>query len=137
MNVKKLISKVLNKETILYVIFGVLTTAVDFGVFSFLYYVTGMNEVAANTIAWFVAVVEAFITNKIFVFAKYDFDFKTIVKEVVAFFLARAFSLVVTDVFLIFAANVGMNMLLAKAVISVVVIVLNYFFSKLFIFKEK
>jgi putative flippase GtrA len=137
MDIKKIFTKLFNKETILYVIFGVLTTLVDFGVFSFLYYITGINEVVANTIAWFFAVIVAYITNKTIVFEKYNFEIITVIKELIAFFLARVFSLVITNVFLVFAAHIGMNMLLAKAIISVVVVILNYFFSKLFIFKEK
>lgn len=67
MKIKQIIGKVCNKETILYIIFGVITTAVDFAAFSLLYYVIGANEVVANTIAWVLAVMVAFITNKLIV----------------------------------------------------------------------
>ena len=136
MDMKNIINKLFNKETILYVIFGVITTVVDFAAFGVLYYYFGLGEVLANTLAWFLAVVTAFITNKVIVFKSKDFEFKVIIKEIVTFFLSRVATLVITDIFLILAKNIGMNMMLAKAVISVVVIVLNYFFSKLFIFKD-
>lgn len=136
MDMKNIINKLFNKETILYVIFGVITTVVDFAAFGVLYYYFGLGEVLANTLAWFLAVVTAFITNKVIVFESKDFEFKVIIKEIVTFFLSRVATLVITDIFLILAKNIGMNMMLAKAVISVVVIVLNYFFSKLFIFKD-
>ena len=131
-----LIKKVLNRETIVYVIFGVLTTVVDFLIFGLLYYVTGLNEIAANTSAWVVAVAFAFVTNKIFVFESKNFNLKNLIVEITAFVLARVTTLLLTNVFLLFAGYVNMNMMFAKALISVAVIILNYIFSKLFIFKK-
>lgn len=137
MKIKQIIGKVCNKETTLYIIFGVITTAVDFAAFSLLYYVIGANEVVANTIAWVLAVMVAFITNKLIVFENKSTDKKEIIKEIVSFALARVLSLVITDGFLVLAKAINMNMLLAKAIISVVVVILNYIFSKLFIFKKQ
>lgn len=131
-----LIKKVLNRETIVYVIFGVLTTVVDFLIFGLLYYVTGLNEIAANTSAWVVAVAFAFVTNKIFVFESKNFNLNNLIKEITAFVLARVTTLLLTDAFLLLAGYIEMNMMFAKALISVAVIVLNYIFSKLFIFKK-
>ncbi|MBQ1193076.1 MAG: GtrA family protein [Lachnospiraceae bacterium] len=136
MDIKQLIKKILNKETILYIVFGVITTIVDFLVFSIFYYGLSIDEVISNTIAWFAAVVVAFITNKLIVFNSKGHEAKELIKEIASFFLARVTSLIITDVFLVFAAHINMNMLLAKAFISVAVIVINYFFSKLFIFKK-
>lgn len=132
----KIISKLLNKETIIYIVFGVLTTAVDYITFAALYYGLQMNEIAGNTIAWALAVAFAYITNKLFVFESKSFALKTLAKEIPSFILARVLSLVVTNAFLVFAEHISMNMLLAKAVISVAVIVINYIFSKLFIFEK-
>ena len=137
MKIKQIIDKICNKETILYVIFGVITTAVDFAAFSLLYYVMDKNEVAANTIAWIIAVIVAFITNKIIVFENKSTNKKEIIKEIISFALARVISLVITDGFLVLAKYLNMNMLFAKALISVVVVILNYIFSKLFIFKNQ
>lgn len=131
------IKRCLNRETIIYIIFGILTTAVDYVAFSLLHYGLTINEIIANTIAWALAVAFAYITNKLFVFESKSFDIKTLTKEIPSFLLARLLSLIVTNIFLVFAAHISMNMLLAKALISVVVIILNYIFSKLFVFKEK
>lgn len=136
MDFNSILKKVLNKETILYIIFGVVTTVVDFVVFSLFYYSIGFDEIVSNTIAWAVAVAVAFVTNKIFVFEKKGHELKALIREIVAFVGARVFSLILTDIFLKLAGMIDMNMLLAKALISVLVIVLNYFFSKLFIFKK-
>ncbi|NLL92661.1 MAG: GtrA family protein [Clostridiales bacterium] len=136
MKMDDIIKKVFNKETILYIIFGVLTTVVDFVSFGFLFYQVGLNEIVANTIAWIIAVIVAYVTNKLYVFEKDQHDVKTLLREIVSFVLARLFSLFITNLFLVFAKHVGMNMMLAKILISVVVVILNYFFSKLFIFKK-
>lgn len=133
----KILCKLLNKETIIYIVFGVLTTAVDYISFTALYYGLQMNEIVGNTIAWAFAVAFAYITNKLFVFESKSFALKTLAKELPSFILARVLSLVVTNAFLIFAKYISMNMLLAKAIISVAVIVINYVFSKLFIFKKE
>ncbi len=133
----KILCKLLNKETIIYIVFGVLTTAVDYISFTALYYGLQMNEIVGNTIAWAFAVAFAYITNKLFVFESKSFALKTLAKELPSFILARVLSLLVTNAFLIFAKYISMNMLLAKAIVSVAVIVINYVFSKLFIFKKE
>ncbi|MBP3339992.1 MAG: YfhO family protein [Lachnospiraceae bacterium] len=133
MNLKKF----LNKETILYTIFGVLTTVVDFAVVAILYYIFSINEIIANTIAWIFAVATAYITNKLFVFESKSFRLSVLKHELPSFILARVFSLIVTDIFLAFASIINLNVMIAKLLISVFVIVSNYIFSKLFIFKKK
>jgi putative flippase GtrA len=132
----KLIQKIFNKETVTYIIFGVLTTIVDFGVFSLLYYCLDINEIAANTLAWTAAVIFSFISSKLFVFDAKCFKLKTLLREFTGFVLSRIVTLVLTDAFLIFAGYISMNMLLAKAIISVFVIIINYIFSKLLIFRN-
>ena len=132
----KLIKRFLNRETIIYTVFGVLTTVVDYVAFAIFHYGIQLNEIIANTIAWTLAVAFAYITNKLFVFESKSFNIKTLTKEIPSFVLARVLSLIVTNLFLVFAAYISLNRLLAKAIISVVVIVLNYIFSKLFVFKN-
>lgn len=132
-----LIKKMLNKETISYLIFGVLTTAVDYIALALLYYKFNLNEIISNTIAWAFAVLFAYITNKLFVFNSKSFALSQLLKEFPSFVLARVFSLVITNVFLFFTTLMGMHLLLSKAIISVAVIILNYIFSKLFIFNKK
>ena len=133
----KIIKKVLNKETVTYIIFGILTTIVDFGVFTLLYYYLNINEIVANTVAWIMAVVFSFISSKLFVFDAKCFKLKTLALEFTGFVLSRVVTLLLTDAFLICAGYMSMNMLLAKAIISVFVIIINYIFSKLLIFKNK
>ncbi|MBQ9699821.1 MAG: GtrA family protein [Lachnospiraceae bacterium] len=133
----RLLEKLLNKETLSYIIFGVLTTVVDFVVFGVLHYYCHLHEVLANTIAWVAAVAFAYITNKLFVFQSKSFRPRVLLKEISSFVLARVLTLILTDIFLIFAGYIQMNMMFAKAIISVLVIIINYVFSKLIIFKNK
>lgn len=132
------------KEVILYLCFGVATTAVNFVIYSLLVELLGCNMTLSNTIAWFGAVVFAFVTNKLFVFESKRWTIGLLCKEVLAFFGARVLSGVIEIVLPEQLVNLGLDAelfgvrgLVAKAVVSVVVIVLNYVFSKWFIFKNK
>lgn len=147
------IFKFLNKEVILYIFFGVLTTAVNLIVFticnktfnntdflnskflSFLF--LGKPYLLSNTIAWIVAVVFAFFTNKVFVFESKSFEGKRLLKELFSFLGARIFSLIIEQIGLfILIDKVLLNELVSKIILGIVVVVLNYFFSKLIIFKK-
>lgn len=134
---KSLVNKLLNKETIGYVIFGVLTTLVDYAAFYIFYYKAGWSEVVSNTVAWIIAVAFAYITNKLFVFEAKTDNIKGLLMEIISFAGARAATLILTDVFLLFARKIGLEAMIAKIIISVAVVIINYFLSKLFIFKKK
>lgn len=133
---KSLINKLLNKETISYVIFGVLTTLVDYGAFYIFYYKAGWSEVFSNTAAWILAVAFAYITNKIFVFEAKTENIKGLLLEIISFAGARVATLILSDVFLLFTKYIGMKAMIAKIIISVAVVIINYFLSKLFVFKK-
>ena len=152
-NLKSFVNKFLNKEVILYIVFGVLTTVVNLVVFticnrafdgtnflnsdflSFLF--LGKPYLLSNTIAWIVAVVFAFFTNKMFVFQSKSFEIKNLLKELASFLGARVFSLIVEQIGLfILIDKVLLNELVSKIILGIVVVILNYFFSKLFIFKK-
>ncbi|HOD02968.1 MAG: hypothetical protein BWY46_00751 [Firmicutes bacterium ADurb.Bin300] len=131
-------------ELIVYLVFGVLTTAVNWGIYSVLVKYFGFNINAGNIIAWIVAVVFAFVTNKIWVFKSKTTAFKLVLKEFVLFVGARALSGVIEIgglpllVWLGLGQTVfGVEAFLAKIVISFVVIILNFIFSKLIVFKKK
>lgn len=134
---KPLIKKLFNRETISYIIFGVLTTLVDYAAFYIFYYKAGWSNIAANTAAWILAVAFAYITNKLFVFEAKTDNLKALLVEIISFAGARAATLVLTDIFLLFAQFIGAEAMIAKIVISVAVVIINYFLSKIFIFKKK
>ena len=140
------------KEIINYIIFGVLTTVVNFAVFWLFNRLLGKNfYLLSNVIAWIVAVAFAYVTNRIWVFESKVTTVKSILLEGGEFFLARLFSLVVEEAgllilvdllkfkvlsFDLFSFNVTGEML-AKVILAVVVVILNYIFSKFIIFKKQ
>ena len=122
---------------VMYLVFGVLTTLVDWVAYRILR-LSGLGYMFSNVAAWGAAVVFAFVTNKFMVFNSKSVDRLIIIKEFISFVGARVFSLLLQLVgieLMIDYANI--NEYIAKAVMTVVVVVCNYVFSKLFIFKDK
>lgn len=131
---RELINK--NQELIKYLIFGVLTTLVNILCF-FILDKFNIDIYINNTISWIVSVIFAFITNKLYVFESKSLDIKTIFKEGISFFGARIFSYFV-DMGTIYLLYDGLRIdkLISKIVSNVIVIIINYIFSK-FIFRNK
>lgn len=130
------LTKLINKETISYLFFGVLTTLVNLVTYKvcslFLSYVT------STVIAWIISVLFAYITNKLFVFNSRNFEFKYLCKEFTAFVTARLLSGAFDLGFMVFAVELlHMDDFIAKILTNVVVVIVNYFASKLLIFKNK
>ena len=135
---KNLIKKLCNKETITYIIFGILTTAVNYIVYYVLYRFTEMDALAYNVIAWVAAVIFAFFTNKLFVFESKSFKPSVIIRELATFVSARLLSLALEEAFLALTVKVmGIHELIAKLIIAVIVVIVNYFASKFLIFKKE
>ena len=133
------------KSIILYIIFGGLTTVVDWSVSFTLYYLWGDAFEAtpwlihgANVIAWVAAVAFAYVTNRIWVFESKRRGFVPIVGEIAAFAGGRVFTLLLQEVLMaIFFTWLGFNEYIVKIVAAVLVVILNYFISKIFVFRKK
>ncbi|MBS7021472.1 MAG: GtrA family protein [Firmicutes bacterium] len=124
------------REVISYLVFGGLTTVINIVAF-YIMDLMGINTYVNNTIAWIASVIFAYVTNKLFVFESKTTTRKELVREVSSFFAARIFSYVVDMVGMYLFVSVMMtNKIFAKIVMNVVVIVINYVFSKLFIFQS-
>nr|WP_207747841.1 GtrA family protein [Clostridium sp. D33t1_170424_F3] len=122
---------------VLYITFGVLTTAVNILSFGLLRDVLHWELLTANTLAWVLSVAFAFVTNKLFVFQSKSFAARTLWREVASFAGARLLSLGVdTAGMWLLVRLLSWNDWLAKVIMNVIVIVLNYVFSKLFVFKD-
>ena len=133
-----------NKEIINYIIFGVLTTAVNWIIYTITTNIMGIDINIANMIAWFGAVLFAYITNKRFVFESKKWNLSLLAKELSLFFGSRILSGIVEIGGFSLLVFIGLNQTMfgikgfvAKAFISVFVIVLNYIFSKLLVFRKK
>lgn len=126
-----------HRELIVYVFFGGLTTLVDFGVYMFMTDLLFLDIVTANIIAWAAAVIFAFAVNKTIVFADRRGALKIVLSQFVSFTGMRAVSGGLSTFFLwLFTELYGFNDIVVKALIAAAVIILNYIFSKLFIFKN-
>ena len=133
-----------NRELITYIIFGLLTTLVNWVVYSLLVELLSLPLTASNAIAWFAAVLFAFITNKIYVFNSKSRKLSLILREATTFFCSRLLSGII-EVFLpTLLFSVGLNQSLlgikgfaSKLAVSVIVIVLNYVTSKFIVFNTK
>ena len=126
------------KFIILYGIFGVLTTVINIVSYSLLFEVFGISNVVSNIIAWILSVLFAFITNKLWVFDSKSLEFKLFLKELGNFTVCRL-ATGVLDLGIMF---VGVDLLNGPAIIlkvisNIIVIILNYVMSKLFVFKKK
>lgn len=131
-NIKKLI----NKETILYVIFGILTTIVNLIAYYLFSNIININYLISNAIAWIISVVFAYITNKFFVFNSSYINKDVIIEEFIKFMNCRLISGLSEVVLLfLFVDLLLMNDIVAKLIIGVLVALINFIFSKVFIFK--
>ena len=147
------IKKILNRETVLYIIFGVATTAVNYVVFYLLYNVlwNQSRSLAANAAAFVAAVIFAFVVNKLFVFESKSWSMDTLKREIPSFLAARVGSFGIEEaglflcekvlklggVIAITLGGVALDWItVAKVALAFVVVALNYVFCKLFIFKK-
>ena len=126
------------KEIINYLVFGVLTTLVNFVLYFIFSKIIGIDEIISNVLAWFFSVLFAYITNKIFVFDSKTDTIKLLLIEMGSFFLARVLSGILCDVgtFAVMIRVFKINDVIAKIVTQVMVVILNYILSKFVIFKK-
>ena len=133
--IKSLIAKYW--DVITYLVFGVLTTVVNYVVYLPVYNLVGLSAALSNAVAWVVAVAFAYLTNKPFVFKSHDWSAKTVIPELTKFVSCRVASGVMETVILFFTVDLlHWNGNIWKLVTSVLVVVLNYFASKLLVFKK-
>ena len=138
----KLINKLHDKEAMLelmnYLFYGVLATIICIGSFALLIKCTplgnsDLGENIANFISIVIAMISAYVMNRLFVFKSKE---KNILKEFSIFVLARVFSMGIDMlIFFILATVFGINEFVVKLINQVIVTILNYIFSKKVIFK--
>ncbi len=125
-------------DVLLYLIFGGLTTAVNYAVYLPCYNIWGIPASVSNVIAWASAVAFAFLTNKPLVFKSYDWSAKTVLPELGKFVGCRVSSgLLETGILFVTVDLLHWNGNWIKLATSVLVVILNYFASKLLVFRKK
>lgn len=127
------------KEIFLYGIFGFLTTVISYGVYVIASNILPINTVTVPTaISWVAGVLFSYFTNRKWVFEKKHQTKKEEVKEFYSFVLSRVFSLIVDLIIMfVFVDVLHNNEYIIKILSNIVVIILNYIFSKLFVFKKE
>jgi putative flippase GtrA len=126
------------KETILYLVFGVLSTLINIGTYAFCTRVLGINYYISNIIAWLVAVIFAYITNKFYVFESKSIEYKYVIKELLSFMSCRVLSGVIELILMFVMLNLLLiNDFIVKIITNIVVVILNFIFSKLIVFKNE
>lgn len=130
--------RLLNRETVSYVVFGILTTAVNMVAYDQFFNRLHLANLVSNALAWVAAVLFAYVVNKWFVFRSRGGGARQWLREFATFIGARVLSLGVDELgmfLLVDCLHADAN--LSKLAANVVVMILNYFFSKWFIFKKK
>lgn len=126
-----------HKELILYVFFGGLTTLVNWGSFWVMVELLKVDYLVATMIAWVLSVLFAYVTNRKWVFESKNVGFKPVLLEMLAFFAARLLSGGMDMLFMyVGVGKLGINEHVMKLVSNVFVIIVNYFLSKLIIFRK-
>ena len=125
-------------DILAYLVFGVLTTVVNYLVYLPCYNLLEMSAAVSNVIAWAVAVAFAYLTNKPFVFRSHDWSARTVVPELTKFVGSRiASGALETGIIFLTVDLLGWNGNIMKLVTSVLVVILNYIGSKLLVFRKK
>ena len=136
----KKIKELLEKywDLVTYLFFGVLTTGVHFLVSTVFHLVFKLHADTSTDIAWVVAVIFAYLTNKPFVFKSNDWSMKTVFPEFLKFVGGRVVSgILVRECMRLTVDERGWNFFVMYLATSILNIVLNYIASKLLVFKKK
>ena len=141
-----LIKKLANKETFLYLVFGVLATVLNIVLFHLFVNIWKLPTGVGNILDTIICILFQYFTNRIWVFESKNKG-KSIIKEFIQFILARGVTAIIDQIFVVVGVDFfvvkyisysqqGMFSLGIKIISNIVVIVLNYIFSKLFVFKK-
>lgn len=135
MNLKQIWEKY--SDAIPYIFFGVCTTGVNVLAYWLCAHLFGLTVMLSTIVAWVLAVLFAYITNRKWVFHSEARSFEDIMKEGASFFGCRlATGVLDWTCMFVFVKILCWNDLLIKVIANIAVIVLNYIASKFFIFKR-
>ena len=126
-----------HRDILIYLVFGVLTTVVNYLVYLPCYNVLKLSGSLSNVLAWIGAVAFAFVTNKPFVFHSHDWSLKVLRPELTKFVGCRLGSgLLETGIIFVTVDCLHWNGNVMKLLVSVLTVVLNYVASKLVVFRK-
>ena len=126
------------QQPILYLFFGVCTTAVNIITYYISAHILSLSVIFSTCLAWIISVIFAYITNKWWVFKSKSLCLQAILQEFLSFTGCRLFTGACDLLIMfIFVDCLGVNDLFVKITSNALVVVLNYIFSKMIIFKRK
>lgn len=126
------------REILIYLLFGCLTTAVNYLIYFPCYNWLSLSATVSNVVAWAAAVDFAYLTNKPFVFKSYDWSWKVVMPELSKFVGCRIGSgLLETFAMWLFVDLLAWNGNWMKILVSILVVILNFVFSKWIVFTKK
>ena len=131
-----------HQEGMRYLVFGALTTIVNIVVYTIFaaFLLKGVQNDSlrvniSEIIAFIAGVIFAYVTNKLYVFDSKTNNYKELAKEIMSFFSCRIFTEIISILMMNVAVWFSINDILMKVVSNIVVIILNFVFSKIWIFK--
>ena len=136
--IQKLIKKICNRETISYLICGILATIINIAIF-WLCEKSGLSVALSNTIATLIAICFAYFTNKLIVFRSFSWKFTTLAKEIFTFATGRIITFVIETLLLVLLVDVmSLNSFISKLFTTALIQVIgNYIISKKIVFKAE
>ena len=134
--INKIMKKLLTKEVITYVIFGVLTTAVNFCSFFVMNSILKWEENISNLIAIILSILFAYFTNKKWVFNSKTENLKESLKEFSKFISGRGFTMLIEFFGGVILFKLPIAPIISKFGLSIIVVILNFFISKFFAFNN-
>lgn len=129
------------KSIIAYLFWGVVTTIINIASYQLMIMYTHLGVTAATSIAWFLSVFVAYLTNKVWVFGSHYTTVSDFLVECLLFFFYRALTLIIDLAFMnigvhVFGFDSDLQQFILKVIDNVVVVIANYIFSKWLIFKD-
>lgn len=126
-----------HKAVLLYLLFGGLTTVISIGTFWVGHRVLQLNEHFSNVISWVLAVLFAFLTNRVWVFSAPTNNAKAFWQQLFRFYGGRLTTLAVEELLLfVFITVLKINGMVVKVGAQIAVLILNFVVSKWFVFKK-
>ena len=135
----KFIMSIYNKfeEIIDYLIIGALTTIISIITYFIFARICNINYMISNIISWIISILFAYVTNKTIVFKSEVKEKKQLLKEIYLFIKYRLLSLIIDVLMMyLFVSVMNIDDMISKVIVQIIVIVLNYIFSKLFVFRK-
>lgn len=125
-------------DVLSYLFFGGLTTVVNYVIYLPCYNLLAWSASLSTVAAWVVSVAFAFLTNKPFVFKSHDWSRNVVLPELSKFLSCRVGSGVLETVIMFATVDcLGWNGNWMKLITAVLVVIVNYFGSKLLVFRKK